>query len=185
MVDTLSKSENQTAELVALRDQLREEQRRLARLQQEIEEVLRKNSDGAKAGADRDRETAPPRPGPLDRVKGVMHATADLRVSSGNLSAERVAKVFGVSLSQLAGWLGRTRQAVSKTPAADSLQPALNYFERVARLRLVTKNDAEFRKWLRMPNELLGGRTPLLCLKTGAWQEIADQVDDMLTGTPT
>jgi transposase len=44
-----------------------------------------------------------------------------------------VAKLFGVSLSQLARWVGRTRQALTKTPDAASLQPALGYFERVAR----------------------------------------------------
>jgi hypothetical protein len=61
------------------------------------------------------------RPSPLDQVKGITTATADLREGNGNLSAVRVAKLYGVSLSQLAGWLGRTKQAVSKTPDADSV----------------------------------------------------------------
>lgn len=86
------------------------------------------------------------RPSPLDQVKQVLPATADLREENGKLSAVRIAKVFGVSLSQLTGWLKRTKQTVSKTPDADALQPDLEFFERVARLRGVTENDAEFRK---------------------------------------
>jgi len=84
----------------------------------------------------------------------------------------------------LAGWLGRTKQAVTKTPDADSLQNALSYFEHVARLRLVTKRDAEFRKWLRTPRASLENASPLEVLAKGEWQAVADYVDDILTGTP-
>ena len=97
----------------------------------------------------------------------------------------RVAKLYNVSLSQLAEWLGRTKQAMSKTPDADSLQDALGYFERVARLRLITKDDGEFRKWLRTPHELLDNARPLELMAKGEWQAMADYVDDMLTGAPT
>src|ERR1022692_1050584 len=38
-----------------------------------------------------------PRPSPLDQVNEIVNATADLRAASGNLSAEAVAPVFGVS----------------------------------------------------------------------------------------
>ena len=125
------------------------------------------------------------RPSPLDQVKAVVASTADLREANGNLCAVRIAKVFGVSVSQLASWLGRSKQAVSKTPDADSLQPALGYFERVARMRLVTGNDAGFRKWLRTPNKLLENASPLELLAKEDWQVMADYVDDTLTGAPT
>jgi hypothetical protein len=128
---------------------------------------------------------APARKSPLDKVKAVTETTADLREANGNLSARRVAKVFGVSLSQLAGWLGRTKQAVSKTPDADSLQEALGHFERVARLRLITKNDPEFRKWLRTRHELLDNASPLELMAKGQWQVAADYVEDAITGAPT
>ena len=124
------------------------------------------------------------RQSPLDRVKSVLAATANLREANGNLSAARVTKLFGVSASQLTGWLRRTKQAVSKTPDADSLQDALGYFERVARLRLRTKNDAEFRKWLRMPHPDVDGKNPLELLVKGEWQALADLVESILTGTP-
>jgi Protein of unknown function (DUF2384) len=124
------------------------------------------------------------RPSPLDRMKEVVRSTEDLRVANGKLSAESIAAVFGVSLSQLAGWLGRTRQALTKTPDADSIQNQLAFFERVARLRAVVPRDG-FQKWLRMPNPELDDKTPLNLLAGGEGQVIADLVDDMLTGAPT
>jgi hypothetical protein len=126
---------------------------------------------------------APPRPSPLDQVKEVLQATQDLRVANGKLSAAAVADAFGLKLSQLAKWLGRTRQALNKTPDADSLQDELAFFERVARLRALVPKD-EFLKWLRMPNAKLDNKKPLELLASGRRQVMADLVDDMLTGTP-
>ena len=124
-----------------------------------------------------------PRPSPVDRVKEAISATEDLRVPNGNLSAEAVAKAFGISLNQLAGYLGRTRQTVNKTPDADSLQEELAFFERVARLRTVITPEG-FLKWLRMPNPELDNKQPLDLLASGERQVVADLVDDMLTGAP-
>jgi len=198
------------SELAGLRDVLVEEKQRLERLLGRVERALRSAgvredtgpaSKAAARGGDfyyyynyvtghtgrassaGVRDTAP-RPSPLDRVKGVLGTTADLRVANGNLSADRIAKLYGIPLSQLAVWLGRTKQAVSKTPDADSLQNALSYFEHVARLRLATKSDAEFRKWLRTPCGSLENASPLEVLAKGQWQAMADHVDDILTGTP-
>ena len=125
----------------------------------------------------------PPRPSTLDQVKEVVKATEDLREANGNLSAASVASVFGISLNQLAGWLNRTRQALSKTPDADSLQNELAFFERTARLRAVVPKEG-FQKWLRMANPELDDKTPLALLANGEWQVVADLVDDMLTGVP-
>jgi len=126
---------------------------------------------------------APPRPSPLDKVKEALQATGDLRVANGNLSAAAVADSFEIALSHLANWLGRTRQALNKTPDADSLQDELAFFERVARLRAVVSKD-QFLKWLRMPNSALDNKKPLDLLATGRRQVVADLVDDMLTGAP-
>jgi len=120
----------------------------------------------------------------LDQIQRVLDSTADLRESNGKLSAARVADLYGVSLSQLADWLSRSRQSVSKTPDAESLQPALNYFERVARLRLLTGSDERFRKWLRMSQPEIDAKNPLELMARGKWQALADFVDDILTGTP-
>lgn len=173
------------SELALLLAQLSEQKSQVERLLARVEEVLRGAGPvgKTKATAPAGRAMTPPRKSPLDQVKSVLEATADLREANGNLSAVRVAKLFGVSVSQLAGWLGRSKQAVSKTPDADSLQDALGYFERVARLRLLTKSDTEFRKWLRMPHPDVDGKNPLELLAKGEWQALAD-VESILTGMP-
>jgi hypothetical protein len=125
-----------------------------------------------------------PRLSPLDEVRGVLFASRDLRVQNGNLSASAIARVFGISLNALARLLGRTRQALNKTPDADSLQTELSFFERVARLRAALRDDAEFRQWLRIPRAELSGETPLRWMARKRWQALADLVDDMLTGAP-
>jgi hypothetical protein len=149
----------------------------LERMLQEVDAVLHRNAAGSAA-------TTALRSSPLDDLKEVLATTTDLRDTSGNLSAELVAKLYGVSLSQLATWLGRTRQALAKTPDADSLQDDLSHFGRVARLRVALADDAEFRKWLRTPNDQLDGGKPLDWIARKRWQALADFVDDMLTGAP-
>ena len=125
------------------------------------------------------------RTSPLDQFKKVLEASNELRGANGKLSAESIAMLYGISLSQLAAWLGRSRQALTKTPDAESLQDELEYFERIARLRIALADDGEFRKWLRMANPQLGGRQPLALIVLKQWQTVADLVDDMLTGQPT
>ncbi|HMO97872.1 MAG TPA: MbcA/ParS/Xre antitoxin family protein [Kiritimatiellia bacterium] len=125
-----------------------------------------------------------PRSSPLDAIQAVIDVTADLRESGGNLSARIIADLYDIKMAELARLLGRTPQALSKTPDADTLQNDLAYFERIARLRLRLKDDDSFRKWLRMKNPQLDGHTPLDVLKMKKWQELADYVDDMLTGAP-
>lgn len=171
---------------MSLLHQLSEQKSQIERLLGRVEDVLR----GAKfSGKARRSEFVLPlvpqaRKSPLDEMRAVLEATSDLREENGNLSAARIAKVFGVSLGQLAGWLGRTKQALSKTPDSDSLQDALGYFERVARLRLLTKNDGEFRKWLRTAHPNVAGKNPLDLLARGEGQAMADFVESILTGTP-
>jgi Protein of unknown function (DUF2384) len=125
-----------------------------------------------------------PRTSPLDSVKEVVKSTGRLRGSHGKLSAEAIAKLYGISVAQLAKWLGRSRQTVSRTPDADSLQDQLGFFERVARL-LAVLNENDFRRWLRMPNPNLNNEVPLSWLASKRWQPLADLTDDMLTGAPT
>lgn len=134
----------------------------------------------------RERNSSPSRPrtSALDQVGVILKATEDLRTDSGRLSAKAIASVFGLRDSELARFLGKSRQSLFKTPDAEGLQDALGYFERVARLRTVMKDDANFRKWLRTSNPALEGRRPLDLLESGSWQIIADFVDDILTGNP-
>lgn len=175
-----------SGELASLVNQLTKQKAQIERLLDRVDNVLRGvNFTGKASGLAADASGATPaRKSPLDQVKAVIESTADLREANGNLSAARLAKVFGVSLSQLAEWLGRTKQSLSKTPDADSLQEPLGYFERVARLRMITRGDADFRKWLRTPHEFLDNASPLELLARREWQNLADYVEDILTGNP-
>ena len=179
--------------IAELRARMAAEQQKTERQIQKIEAALAQAESAATARIPGDASArvspATPRTRParhsVDAVQAVVQATADLRTSGGNLSADAVAEAFGVSINQLAGWLGRTRQALSKTPHADSLQDSLAAFEQVARLRAVLVPDA-FRKWLRMPSGQLDGTKPLDLLATGRERSIvAGLVEDMLTGMPT
>src|SRR5260221_430356 len=129
-----------------------------------------------------DRE--PPQPSMLDKMQKVLDVTKDLRSDSGKLSAKLIADLYKVPQTDLANWLGKSKQSVFKTPNADSLQNSLEYFERIARLR-VALSDEDFRKWLRMPNDLLYVKTPLALIAQGKWQLVAEYVADMITGSPS
>jgi transcriptional regulator with XRE-family HTH domain len=137
----------------------------------------------AKIWAEQEAERDP-NADPLSRIKSVIAATADLRMASGRLSAQKVARAFGLSLAELASLLGRSRQAVSKTGDAESLQPGLAPFERIARLGAALSRS-NFLRWLRMPNEQLEGRSPLEAIRDGSVTVIADLAEDMLTGNAT
>ena len=128
-------------------------------------------------------EVATPLQDPLGHARRVVTATADLRSDSGRLSAEKVAGAFGLSVAKLADIMGEARQTVSKSPDAEARQTALYPFERVARLRAVLSPD-EFRKWLRMPNDELDGGAPIEWVRQGRVGDVADLVEDMLTGAP-
>src|SRR5438046_421136 len=93
-------------DLAGLRDLLVEERQRVERLLRRVEDVLRQRQPKkAAASVNQEAEDIPAaRPSPLDNVKSALAATKDLRMRSGNLSAARVAKLYGISLSQLAAW---------------------------------------------------------------------------------
>jgi hypothetical protein len=133
------------------------------------------------------RQLTPDRPERADHLgelKKIIEATSDLRAKSGKLSASLVATVFGLSVAELAALVGRTRQTASKTPDADSLQPLLQPFERVARVRAVLSQGG-FRKWLHLANDELDGLTPLEAIRQGKVAVVADLVEDSLTGNPS
>src|SRR5437762_1564846 len=91
------RNEAETSELASLLAQLGEEKGRLERLLSRVNEVLGRAGASAKGRrtARPATKVAPPRSSPLDDMKAVVASTADLREANGNLSAARVAKVFG------------------------------------------------------------------------------------------
>lgn len=119
---------------------------------------------------------------PLGKVREIVAATSDLRSSSGRLAADKIGDRFGLSQAQIASFLGKSRQSVSKTPDAPALQDGLAPFERIARLGAVLPPE-DFRKWLNMENEHLDDLRPLDVIRDHGPQVVADLVHDMLTGS--
>ncbi len=122
-------------------------------------------------------------PDPLGDLASVIAATSGLRAESGRLSAQKVAASFGLSVAELAKLLGKSRQAVSKTADAESIQEGLAPFARIARLRTVLSGE-DFRAWLHLPNELLDGHSPSAVIRDGRVGVVADLAEDMLSGNP-
>lgn len=165
------------------KEKIQDLRRRAEQMKQSIE-AMERELDALLEPRKQARGRVTPQPSPLDGVHELLKATEDLRVANGKLSAALVARAFGVSVNELAGWLGRSRQSVAKTPDADSLQNELEFFERVARLRAVVPQD-RFLKWLHMPNAQLDDEPPLKLMAKGERQVVVDFVEDMLTGAPT
>jgi len=176
MTTAIARHTKQKSDIRELRQLAERQMREMDKKMREMEVVIERLKAAAGEAA--------PRPSPLDQIRELLKVTEDLRAASGNLSATAVAKVFAVSVNELAGWLGRSRQSLAKTPDADSLQNELAFFERVARLRAVVTQE-RFLKWLRMPNDQLDGATPLELMAKGERQVMVDFVEDILTGAPT
>jgi hypothetical protein len=176
MPTTIVNPVHEKSELRKLRSMAEQQMREVTATITELEAVIERLNSAL-------GETRP-HPSPLDEMQELLKATEDLRSASGKLSATAVARAFGVSVSELAGWLGRSRQALAKTPDADSLQNDLAFFERIARLRAAVP-QGRFLKWLRMPHDQLDGKSPLDLVAAGERQVVVDFVEDMLTGAPT
>lgn len=100
----------------------------------------------------------------------------------GRFSAKKMADLYDVPMSDIARWVGKSRQAVSQTPAAASLQEPLAELARVAAVRHALRDDAAFRAWLRMPHSALEDKSPLHWIDHGKRNEVAAFVQDILTG---
>lgn len=117
---------------------------------------------------------------------GVMqHLVPALHAPNGRLDARAVSTLFGISLAALARALGRSEQAVHKTPTAESLQGPLRLFERVAAALLrLTGNEAGLRAWAHARNPELEEETPINLLLHGEGEVVADLLEAVLTGEP-
>src|SRR5690242_2737961 len=113
MPNTISRAPRRKSDLAALRRQADANMLRIKALEAHVRQL-----QALIERIDRPPGAPSPRPTPLDNMEEIVESSQDLRGPSGNLSAAGVASAFGVSLNQLAGWLGKSRQAVSKTPEA-------------------------------------------------------------------
>lgn len=120
---------------------------------------------------------------PLSESHSINKITETLRTESGRLSAKKIADTLDISVAELAAQLGSTRQAVSKTPDAKTLQLKLRPYERIIRLRSVL-SQTKFKNWLNHTFPDLDGMSPLELITSGNADVVADFADDALLGTP-
>src|SRR5882724_2731294 len=81
---------------------------------------------------------------------------------TGRLDAGRVAEFLKIPLKQLAAGLGKNYSTVHKTPAAFTLQPALQSIKRSLEiLEKVFEDRSVVLAWLNNPHPDLGRRTPM------------------------
>ncbi len=104
---------------------------------------------------------------------------------TGRLDATLVAEHFGWKLTELSNALGRSVQAVHKTPDARGLQKGLEKLERAALLarRLVSDKASDLRKWLNTPSPDLDEEKPgkLLLEKPDV---VVQWLEDAASGQP-
>ncbi|MFT3784155.1 MAG: DUF2384 domain-containing protein [Nibricoccus sp.] len=109
---------------------------------------------------------------------------ADLRSGTGRLSAAKIGDVFGVTMVELGRWIGSKKAALSKTPDAASIQDALKDLARIALFRKALGGAPAFRQWLRTENREMENKSPLEWIELGRTREVADFVEDALSGHP-
>ncbi len=118
----------------------------------------------------------------LATLPGVKAATHDLRhVVSGRLDGELIRDCFGLKRTELANLLGVTAEALRQTPDSPKHQETFALFERIAALRALLADPADFAKWLQSPNAELENLKPGELIHDGRATVVADLVQDILT----
>lgn len=113
----------------------------------------------------------------------LQHTIPYLHADNGRLDAREVSALFGISLAALARALGRSEQAVHKTPTAASIQPELNIYERVAAILLhLIGSDSGLRTWMQSSNPELENERPMTLLLNGEGKVIVDLLESVLHG---
>jgi hypothetical protein len=104
---------------------------------------------------------------------------------SGRLDARRVADFFGMAPARLAKILGRSPQALHKTPDAESLQKHLAVFARIATSLLSAFEGREqARIWLNSPHPDLDETRPIELVEKKKPEVVAELLEDALLGHP-
>ncbi|MDO8677887.1 MAG: response regulator [Acidobacteriota bacterium] len=129
---------------------------------------------------------------PEEKSKQVRAPTLSLSTApelhnprSGRLDARRVADFFGMAPARLAKVLGRSPQALHKTPDAESLQKPLAVFARIATSLLSAFEEKEqARIWLNSPNPDLDETRPIELVEQKKPDVVAELLEDALLGHP-
>ena len=114
-----------------------------------------------------------------------LSTAPELHARSGRLDAKRVADFFGIAPSKFAKILGRSPQALHKTPDAESLQKHLAVFARIATSLLsVFGGKEQARMWLNSPNPDLDETRPIELVEQKKPEVVAELLEDALLGHP-
>ena len=104
---------------------------------------------------------------------------------SGRLDAKRIADFFGLAPARLAKILGRSPQALHKTPDAESLQKPLAVFARIATSLLSAfEGKEQARIWLNSPHPDLDETRPIELVEKKKPFVVAELLEDALLGHP-
>jgi DNA-binding NarL/FixJ family response regulator len=121
----------------------------------------------------------------LGRPELQVQAVEKLHNNQGRLDANLIAKLFDLSMTDIAANAGVSRQALAKTPDSLSVQNSLFQFERLAcSLLMITGSERGLKIWLNSPNKRFDQHTPLEIIKLGKVAMLADWVDDARLGSP-
>jgi hypothetical protein len=103
--------------------------------------------------------------------------------ATGRIDARKLARYLGIPLTSLANAIDKDYKAVFKTPASESLQPALAPIHRtvVALDRYFDRRD-ESLAWLNTANPELGAKRPKDLLLDGKAEIVADMLEGALAG---
>jgi len=105
--------------------------------------------------------------------------------TNGGYDALLVAEVLGMSVQEMADYLGRDQAGLRRKPANVSLQKDLGELAVLADLVLLSGTREYLRVWMRTPNPAMGYRTPLARLMTEtdtAAVSMTEQIVSVLSG---
>lgn len=110
---------------------------------------------------------------------------ADLWSARGRLDAKKVADVFGIPHQEFTKIIAVDLRTMLKSPDSTRLQHKLVDFDRISRLRMLSKvTPVFFRRWLRTEIESLGGRSPIHWIREGHAEIVGNLVDNLVTSQP-
>jgi transcriptional regulator with XRE-family HTH domain len=114
-----------------------------------------------------------------------MYGVPTIHNEHGDIEVTELATLLSVTQSQLARMLGVSRQLLSQSPHAETVQRGLRRLEYLfARLRNLTGSPRNARIWLKMGHPDFEGIAPLELLEQGHIEAIEDLILAIETGQP-
>jgi DNA-binding transcriptional ArsR family regulator len=121
------------------------------------------------------------------KVLLAQHVVLDLHdPETGRLDAKRISAYLHIPLSSLAAVTGGSIAAIHKSPAANSLQPALSPIaQTISVLAEFLQSKEHVLAWLYSPHPDLGNQHPMRLILEGHASAVADMLRAALAGQPS